>query len=103
MANTKKLSDILSDRLNKISGTPVYAKHEWQDFGVRVAKELDDEKRTSMYIKFAKEYGQEILEESLDFVKESKNVKSKTKLFLWKFKQLRENSRFKEAIKDENF
>ncbi len=98
MAITKKLSEILSDRLSKITDKPVYAKHEWQDFGVRVAKELNDEARTSMYIKFAKEYGQEILEESLDFVKESKNVKSKPKLFLWKFKQLKENSRFKEIV-----
>jgi len=95
MAATKKLGDILSNRLNKITDTPVYAKHEWQEFGVRIAKELGDEKRTSMYIKFAKEYGKEILEESLDFVKEAKNVKSKPKLFLWKFKQLKENSRFK--------
>lgn len=98
MANTKKLGDILSNRLTKITQAPVYAKHEWQDFGVRVAKELNDEKRTAMYIKFAKEYGQEILEESLDFVKEAKNVKSKPKLFLWKFKQLKENSKFKEPI-----
>jgi len=62
MVATKKLGDILSNRLNKINNSPVYAKHEWQEFGVRIAKELDDEKRTSMYIKFAKEYGKEILE-----------------------------------------
>jgi len=99
MASTKKLGDILLDKLNKISDSPVYAKHEWQDFGVRVAKELGDEKRTAMYIKFARAYGQEILEESLDFVKEAKNVKSKPKLFLWKFKQLKQNSRFNEPLK----
>jgi len=95
MAKAKTIGDILTNRLSKLTDAPVYAKHQWQEFGVRVAKELNDEKRTSMYIKFAKEFGQEILEESLDFVKESKNVKSKPKLFLWKFKQLKENSKFK--------
>ena len=94
MTKTKNIKDILDKRLETLGKKPVYAKYEWQDFGVRVAKELGDESRAGMYIKMARNYGQEILEEALDFVKEAKNVKSKPKLFLWKLKQLKEESKY---------
>ncbi|MGD9129383.1 MAG: hypothetical protein PVJ09_02775 [Candidatus Woesebacteria bacterium] len=69
-----------------------YITQEFQDFGYRLALELDDMKHKSLYIKMAKEIDRAILEQALSFVKDS-NAKSKAKLFMWKVKQLREEKR----------
>jgi len=90
----KNIKDLVSEKLQTFGKKPVYAKHEWQDFGVKVAKELEDDKRAGMYIKFTRNYGKEIVEEALDFVKESNNVKSKPRLFLWKLKKLKKDSKY---------
>ena len=74
MSKPKNIKDLVREKLQTFGKKPVYAKHEWQDFGVKVAKELE--------------------EEALDFVKESNNVKSKPRLFLWKLKKLKKDSKY---------
>jgi hypothetical protein len=66
-----------------------YISREFQDYGLRLAKELDDEEHKSLYIKLAKEMPRGILEKAKSFVKDAYNVRSKAKLFMWKLKQLR--------------
>lgn len=66
-----------------------YITREFQDYGYRLAKELKDEKRKSLYIKLAKEVDRKILEEARIFVKDAYKVKSNAKLFMWKLSQLR--------------
>lgn len=61
---------------------------EFQDYGYRLAVELDDMKHKSLYIRMAKGIGREILEEARSFVKDSK-ARSKARLFMWKVKELR--------------
>lgn len=91
---TQNIKDLVDEKLKTLGKKPVYAKHEWQDFGVRVARELGDEKKAGMYIKLTRNYGKEIVEEALDFVKEATNVKSKPRLFLWKLKKLKDESKY---------
>jgi len=64
-----------------------YITQEFQDFGYRLAVELDDLAHKSLYIKMAKNKKRAILEQALSFVKDA-NAKSKAKLFMWKLKQL---------------
>lgn len=65
-----------------------YITQEFQDFGYRLAVELNDLKHKSLYIKMAKTVDRAVLERSLSFVKDANNAKSKAKLFMWKVKQI---------------
>jgi len=66
-----------------------YISREFQDYGYRLAKELNDEKHKSLYIKLAKEVDRKLLEEAKIFVKDAREVRSKGRLFMWKLKELR--------------
>ncbi len=61
---------------------------EFQDFGYRLALDLDDMKHKSLYIKMAKEIDRGILERALSFVSDAQ-ARNKAKLFMWKVKELR--------------
>lgn len=66
-----------------------YITQEFQDFGYRLALELDDLKHKSLYIKMAKVTNRGILEAALSFVSDADNAKSKARLFMWKVKELK--------------
>lgn len=85
----QSLSQILARIEEKDSGK--YLKYEWQFYGYRLAKGLDDMDRISMYMKLAKIEKRTVLQEAWDFVKES-NAKSKPRLFLWKMSRLKKNN-----------
>jgi hypothetical protein len=65
-----------------------YVTREFQDYGYRLACELDDLPHKSLYIRLAKDVNRTILEAALSFVTDS-NARSKAKLFMWKVKELR--------------
>jgi len=75
-----------------------YISQEFQDFGYRLAVQLNDLTRVSMYMRMAKKDSRAMLEKALSFVSDS-NAKSKAALFMWKMKQLREEK--KESKKNE--
>lgn len=66
-----------------------YITKEFQDYGYRLAIELDDERHKSLYIKLAKTIPRKILEEARIFIKDAYQVRNKGKLFMWKVKNLR--------------
>ena len=66
-----------------------YITREFQDYGYRLAKELKDEKRKSLYIKLAKTVDRKILDEARVCVKDAHEVRSKARLFMWKLKELK--------------
>ncbi|PIS08773.1 hypothetical protein COT75_04805 [Candidatus Beckwithbacteria bacterium CG10_big_fil_rev_8_21_14_0_10_34_10] len=74
-----------------------YISREFQDYGYRLAMELNDPKHKSLYIKLAKELPRNMLEQAKIFVKDAYQVKSRARLFMWKVKELR-----KEALKKRN-
>lgn len=69
-----------------------YISTEYQMYGLRLAGKLEDRKRTTMYIKWAKEKPRAILEMAYSFTIDYPNAKDKSKIFMWKVKEL-ENER----------
>ena len=66
-----------------------YVTREYQDYGLRLAYELDDVAHKSLYIKLAKEEKRSLLEKARSYVADA-NAKSKARLFMWKLKQLKQ-------------
>jgi len=64
-----------------------YVSREFQAFGCYLAEKLQDERRKSMYIKFAKIHPRPVLQEALRFVIDA-NARNKAALFMWKLKEL---------------
>jgi hypothetical protein len=60
-----------------------YISREFQDYGYRLACDMGEEKKKSMYIKLAKTVDRQILERARSFVMDAKNVNNRGKLFLW--------------------
>jgi len=67
-----------------------YISREFQDYGYRLAEELDDLKHKSLYIKLAREIPRPLLEKARVFVKDAVGVRNRSRLFMWKLKQLKD-------------
>lgn len=76
-----------------------YITQEFQDFGYRLAVELNDLSHKSLYIKMAKTVDRSLLERALTFVADAHAAKSKARLFMWKVKQLKQESKDKKDAK----
>jgi len=66
-----------------------YISQEFQDYGYRLAVELDDMKHKSLYIKLAKTEERGVLEQARSFVSDASTARSKARLFMWKIKQIK--------------
>lgn len=69
-----------------------YISREFQDYGYRLACEMGEESRKSMYIKLAKTKPRVLLEQARSYVVDYPNAKNRGKLFLWKIKDLEKQS-----------
>ena len=86
----KKLSSIqqlLGDFVLEDRGG--YITQEFQDYGYRLACEMGEEEKKSMYIKMAKNEKRALLERARSFVLDAENVKHRGRLFLWALKKLK--------------
>ncbi|HYD34922.1 MAG TPA: hypothetical protein VD999_02545 [Vitreimonas sp.] len=82
------LQDLFADfQLDDKGG---YITQEFQDFGYRLAVELDDLKHKSLYIKMSKELPRGLLETALSFVSDA-NARNKARLFMWKVNDLKKS------------
>lgn len=89
----KSLSQIF--KLKK--DTTKYVNHEFQIYGHYLATQLEaSTKEIPIFIKFAKNEDRNILEKALEFVKSVYKPKNKVRLFLWKFKILKQELKLKE-------
>ncbi|HLE48940.1 MAG TPA: hypothetical protein VI819_02840 [Patescibacteria group bacterium] len=70
-----------------------YVSREFQKYGYELAKELGDLNNRSLYIKLARDTPRTLLERAKSFVSDAYQVKSKPKLFMWRLKQLKEESK----------
>lgn len=70
-----------------------YIKNEYQSYGLDLAKELDDWKNRSLYIRLSKIMDRQILEKARYFVKDQNpgTIKTPYKLFMWKLKELKKD------------
>ena len=75
-----------------------YISKEYQYYGLRLAGKLEDSKRVTMYIKWAKEKPRAILEQAFSFAIDYPSAKDKSRIFMWKVKELEKeyNSKKKE-------
>ena len=84
----KKVSQILK---NFDPTKDKYISRDFQSFGIWLSEEMDDYKHRSMWIRLAKTNHRAVLERALSFGKDS-NADNKIALFLWKMKQLKNES-----------
>lgn len=75
-----------------------YVSREFQSYGVHLSEKLEDYKHKSLYIKLAKTTHRSILEKALSFAVDSK-AHNKGALFMWKLKQIKQESKAKEKEK----
>jgi len=66
-----------------------YVSVEFQKYGYELAKELEALDQVSLFIKLAKVTPRGLMESARNFVKDARDVKSKTALFMWKLEQLK--------------
>lgn len=96
--NTKRqpvsLFDLIKDKA--MGDTNKYVSQEFQDFGYRLAVELDDVDHKSLYMRMAKTIDRKILEAARTFVIDS-NARSKARLFMWKVRTLKEEAKKKKS------
>lgn len=94
--NTKRqpvsLFDLIKDKA--MGDTNKYVSQEFQDFGYRLAVELDDVDHKSLYMRMAKTIDRKILEAARTFVIDS-NARSKARLFMWKVRTLKDDAKKK--------
>ncbi|MGI5897703.1 MAG: hypothetical protein ACOX6Q_00910 [Candidatus Dojkabacteria bacterium] len=76
-----------------------YISKEYQIYGLRLAGKLDDKKRMTMYIKWAKEKPRAILEQAMSFTSDYPNAKEKSRIFMWKVKELEKEYKLKKKKK----
>lgn len=74
-----------------------YITQEFQDYGYRLAAELNDLQHKSLYIKLAKEEERGLLEQARNFVIDSQ-ADNKGALFMWKLKELRRKRKTKSEL-----
>lgn len=79
-----------------------FVTREYQDYGLRLARELGDEQHKSLYIKLAKDEPRQLLESARYFVKDQSPavVRNRARLFMWKLNELRkEKSKTRTSLK----
>ncbi len=83
----EKIDEVIKKKFEKKG--PVYARHEFQEYGIRLSEELHDKRHKSFYIKLAKEKPRALLEEARIFAKDYKTGSvNRGKLFMWKLTEL---------------
>lgn len=91
----------LATNPNKLFGNKhKYVSTEYQVYGLRLAGKLGDKKRATMYIKWAKEKPRAILEIAYSFAIDYPNAKDRSRIFMWKVKEL-ENERKEGKIQED--
>jgi hypothetical protein len=87
-SNLSKKKVVLNDKHKYIS-------KEYQYYGLRLAGKLGDKKRLAMYIKWAKEKPRVILEQAYSFAIDYPSAKDRSRIFMWKVKELEKESKQK--------
>lgn len=85
------LGDILAKYKPKEDGK--YISREFQDYGYRLAVDLDDLAHKSLYIRLAKTVPRGILEAARSFAVDALHATSRARLFMWKMKELKNKTK----------
>lgn len=66
-----------------------YITKEFQDYGYRLALDMGEESKKSLYIKLAKTTDRKLLERARSYVLDAPNVNSRGRLFMWALSRLK--------------
>jgi len=91
----QKIGDIVNKY--KFEDTDKYVSREFQKYAYDLAVELGDLPHKSLYMKLAKNTPRILLEKARSFVKDAENARSKGRLFMWKLKELRKDSKISDG------
>lgn len=80
------LKDIL-DKYTPKEGK--YISREFQDYGYRLAVDLDDLAHKALYMKLAKTTPRGLLDSARGFAMDAPNARSKARIFMWKLRELK--------------
>lgn len=69
--------------------TPHYISQEFQDYGYRLAVDLEDLKHKALYIRMAKKENRHLLERAKQFTMDYPKAGSKGRIFMWAFTKLK--------------
>jgi hypothetical protein len=72
-----------------IFGDTKYVTKEFQDYGYRLALQLNDLDHKSLYIKLARNEKRFLLEQALRFTVDYPKAQKKGSIFMWKLKELK--------------
>lgn len=92
MAKDKRQPTLIGDIFKKYQpadDTGKYISKEFQDYGYRLAVDLDDLPHKALYIKMAKEVPRAVLEQARAFAVDAMHAKSRARLFMWKVRELK--------------
>ncbi len=94
MNTTSSQPTLLGDILSKYKpdDSAKYFSREFQDYGYRLAVDLNDMAHKSLYIRMAKTTPRMILEQARAFAVDADHAKSKGRLFMWKVSELKKTS-----------
>lgn len=91
----QKLGTILKSA--KIDNSDKYLSREFQKYGIYLSEKLGDDTHKALYIKLAKTWPREILDQALSFVLDA-NAWSTPRLFMWKIRNLRLDTKLKKPL-----
>ncbi len=74
-----------------------YISKEYQYYGLSIAGKLGDQKRVTMYIKWAKEKPRVILEQAFSFAIDYPSAKDRSRIFMWKVRELEKEREARKA------
>lgn len=73
--------------------------HEFQDYAFKLASDLNDLENLKIYMRLAKIYPRYLMDEAYQFVSDVKEER-KGKLYMWKFKQVKDKYKLKKDLKN---
>ena len=96
----QKIGDVIGSSQDAVKNyksddTDKYVSREFQKYAYELAKELGDLTHKSLYMKLAKNTPRGLMESARSFVADAQNARSRGRLFMWKLKQLKQESKIK--------
>ncbi|KXK27455.1 MAG: hypothetical protein TR69_WS6001000332 [candidate division WS6 bacterium OLB20] len=86
----QSIKDILlkHDFVARLQQKNPYISEEFQDYGLRLAHQLNDMEHKALYIRLAKDLPRAKLEAALSFAVDYPNTAKKGRVFMWKLYQM---------------
>lgn len=93
LLNVYDVNTVTDDEGNETRGTA----YEFQDYAYRLAAKLNDLEHLAIYMRLVKKYPRFLLESAFESIADS-NEFNKGRLFMWKFKKVREEIKLKKDL-----